>query len=109
MSAIPRNQLLVSSIEVKHHGGHAEVRVVSRGALAGTLTTSIADAGRIQGALLRLSREESFDDHEVDCCEACEQWFPLDEMTSLEDGGWGCKPCVAAFVADEAAEAEQPS
>jgi len=98
---IPRNQLLISSTKIVSRGDHAELTVFSRGGLAGTLTVSAADAGAIDDALQRVSRERSLDDDEVEGCECCGEWFRLEELSSMEDGGWICAPCAQGLAGDE--------
>ncbi len=33
---------------------------------------------------------------EVQTCEACGQWFRLEETHSMEEGGWICKGCAGS-------------
>ncbi len=36
------------------------------------------------------------DGGEVQNCEACGQWFPLEETISMDEGGWICKGCASS-------------
>ncbi|HDZ38634.1 MAG TPA: hypothetical protein ENH62_10165 [Marinobacter sp.] len=33
---------------------------------------------------------------EVQTCEACGQWFRLEETISMDEGGWICKGCASS-------------
>ncbi len=33
---------------------------------------------------------------EVQICEACRQWFRLEETHSMDEGGWICKGCAGS-------------
>lgn len=37
---------------------------------------------------------------EVQICEACSQWFRLEETISMDEGGWICKGCAGSAATD---------
>ena len=61
-------------------------------ALAEQLEARKADADTIER--LRELLTHAWNDGEVQNCEACGQWFRLEETHSMEEGGWICRGCA---------------